>query len=81
MAETPGLPQPDPALKQFDRFIGSWTMKGGLVGADQTTITGQATYRWLPGGFFLEQHVQLDFNAKTAPSRAAGAPTPVPTRP
>ena len=61
MAETPGLPQPDPALKQFDRFIGSWTMEGGLVGSDETTITGQASYRWLPGGFFLEQHVQLDF--------------------
>ncbi len=61
MAETPDLPQPDPALKRLDRFIGSWTMKGGLVGSGETTITGQATYRWLPGGFFLEQHVQLDF--------------------
>jgi hypothetical protein len=61
MAETPDLPQPDPALKRLDRFIGSWTMKGALVGSGETTISGRATYRWLPGGFFLEQHVQLDF--------------------
>jgi hypothetical protein len=81
MSETQGLPQADPALKRLDRFVGSWTMEGRLVGSDETTIRGQAEYRWLPGGFFLEQHVQLDFNARTAPSRAAGAPTPVPTRP
>jgi hypothetical protein len=61
MSETQGLPQADPALKRLDRFVGSWTMEGRLVGSDETTIEGQATYRWLPGGFFLEQHVQLDF--------------------
>jgi hypothetical protein len=36
-------------------------MEGHLVGSDETTIRGQATYRWLPGGFFLEQHIELDF--------------------
>jgi hypothetical protein len=56
----PGL-TPDPALRQLDRFIGSWTMEGNLLGSDEKTIKGQATYRWLPGGFFLEQHVTLDF--------------------
>ena len=61
MADSPDLPQPDPALKRLDRFVGSWTMEGNLVGSGETTITGKATYRWLPGGFFLEQHVQLDF--------------------
>jgi hypothetical protein len=61
MSETPQLPQPDPALKRFDRFIGSWAMEGHLVDSDETNIRGTATYRWLPGGFFLEQHVQLDF--------------------
>jgi hypothetical protein len=30
-------------------------MEGRLVGSDETTIRGTATYRWLPGGFFLEQ--------------------------
>jgi hypothetical protein len=61
MSENANLPQPDPALKRLDRFVGSWSMEGRLVGSDETTIRGEASYRWLPGGFFLEQHVQLDF--------------------
>jgi hypothetical protein len=55
------LPKPDPALQRLDRFVGTWTMEGQLVGSDENTITGEASYRWLPGGFFLEQHVTLDF--------------------
>jgi hypothetical protein len=61
MAENPSLPKPDPALKRLDRFVGAWSMEGHLVGSDEMNIRGQATYRWLPGGFFLEQHVRLDF--------------------
>lgn len=57
----PGLPTPDPALKQLDRFIGTWEMRGKLLGADEETITGRATFRWLPGGFFLQQDVEIDF--------------------
>jgi hypothetical protein len=52
---------PAPELRQFDRFIGSWKLSGNLVGSDKETIKGEATYEWLPGGFFLQQHVQLDF--------------------
>jgi hypothetical protein len=55
------LPSPDPALKRMDRFVGTWSMEGHLVGSDDITIKGQAAYRWLPGGFFLEQHVTMDF--------------------
>lgn len=61
MSDTNQGPTPDPALKQLDRFVGSWKMEGNMTGSDEKTITGQATYRWLPGGFFLEQHVILDF--------------------
>jgi hypothetical protein len=32
-----------------------------LVGFDEKNIRGETTFRWLPGCFFLEQHVQLDF--------------------
>ncbi len=60
-AGQPGLPQPDQALRRLDRFVGTWTIKGHLVGSDEETITGEATYRWLPGGFFLEQRITLDF--------------------
>ena len=61
MSDVPGLPQPDAALKRLERFMGTWTMAGNLVGSDETTIIGSASYRLLPGGFFLEQHVELDF--------------------
>jgi hypothetical protein len=55
------MPTPDPALKRLDRFAGTWRMEGHLVGSEENTIKGQATYRWLPGGFFLEQRIHLDF--------------------
>jgi Protein of unknown function (DUF1579) len=54
-------PTPDPALKRLDRFVGTWTMEGNLVGSDEKVIKGRAAYRWLPGGFFLEQNIDLDF--------------------
>jgi Protein of unknown function (DUF1579) len=55
------LPQPDLALKRLDRFVGRWSMEGHLVGSDEPTTTGETTFCWLPGGFFLEQHVQMNF--------------------
>ena len=61
MAEDPTLPQPDPALRNLDRLVGRWSMEGRPVGSDETNIRGETTFRWLPGGFFLEQHMQLDF--------------------
>jgi hypothetical protein len=57
----PQMPTPDPALKRLDRFIGTWSMEGHLVGSSENNIKGRASYRWLPGGFFLEQHIVLDF--------------------
>jgi hypothetical protein len=36
-------------------------MEGNLVGSDERNVKGETSFRWLPGGFFLEQHVQLDF--------------------
>jgi hypothetical protein len=55
------IPTPDPAMKRLDRFVGTWTLEGHLVGSDETAIRGQASYRWLPGGFFMEQTFELDF--------------------
>jgi hypothetical protein len=57
----PQLPTPDPALRSLDRFVGTWSMEGHLVGSEDNNIRGQAAFRWLPGGFFLEQHITLDF--------------------
>jgi hypothetical protein len=36
-------------------------MEGHLVGSNENNIKGKASYRRLPGGFFLEQRVELDF--------------------
>jgi hypothetical protein len=57
----PQTPVPDPALKRLDRFVGTWSMEGHLVGSSENNIKGKASYRWLPGGFFMEQRVELDF--------------------
>src|SRR5215211_3579088 len=59
-ANAPGPPTPDPALKALDPFVGTWSMKGHLLGSDEENIVGQATFRWLDGGFFLLQHIELD---------------------
>jgi hypothetical protein len=51
-AQQAGLPTPDPALERLNRFVGTWSMEGNLVGSEEKNIKGEATYRWLPGGFF-----------------------------
>lgn len=56
-----GPPTPDPALRALDPFVGTWSMKGHLIGSDDENIVGQSTFRWLDGGFFLLQDVELDF--------------------
>jgi hypothetical protein len=60
-AQGPQLPTPDPILRRLDRFVGTWSMEGHLVGSEDTAIKGRTTFRWLPGGFFLEQRGSLDF--------------------
>jgi Protein of unknown function (DUF1579) len=61
MSDNQQLPQPDPALRRLDRLVGTWTMEGNLVGSDEQNIRGQMTFRWLAGGFFLEQRARIDF--------------------
>jgi hypothetical protein len=60
--ETQGqIPTPDPALRKLDRYVGTWSMEGHLVGSDELAIKGETTFRWLPGGFFLVQDFRMDF--------------------
>ncbi|MGH2652858.1 MAG: DUF1579 family protein [Actinomycetota bacterium] len=62
----------------------------------ENNIKGQASYRWLPGGFFLEQSIRLDFmgmeidsleligydpETKTFPSTVYSNLSPSPCRP
>jgi hypothetical protein len=55
------LPQPDPALRRLDRFVGTWNMKGRTLGSDVDNVEGQTSFEWLPGGYFLQQRVRLNF--------------------
>ena len=59
-----GTPQPDPALQRLNRLVGTWRMKGGPPGADKDTITGTTTFKWLPGGFFLVQDMEMDYDGQ-----------------
>ena len=54
-------PTPDPALGRLDRLVGTWTMTGRTLGADVDDVSGQTTFEWLPGGFFLQQRIELNF--------------------
>jgi hypothetical protein len=54
-------PSPDPALERLDRLVGTWTLKGHLVGSDEENIVGEITFHWLEGGFFLQQDAEIDF--------------------
>src|SRR5262249_47538086 len=54
-------PQPPPPLRRLHRPVGTRPMPRNLAGPDDKNITGQTTFRWLPGGFFLEQRARIDF--------------------
>jgi hypothetical protein len=55
-------PLPDPALKLLDRFVGTWDMKGRTLDSDVDHVIGRTTFEWLPGGYFLQQRVQINFD-------------------
>jgi hypothetical protein len=54
-------PTPDPALRKLDRYVGTWDMTGRTIGSDTDNVKGRTTFEWLPGGFFLQQRISLDF--------------------
>jgi len=55
-------PAPDPALRRLDRLVGTWRLNGRPLGATRDSISGTSTYRWLPGGFFLQQKMSMDYD-------------------
>ena len=54
-------PEPDPALRRLDRFVGTWEVRGRTLDAEEDNVSGRLTFEWLPGGFFLQQRVELNF--------------------
>lgn len=60
-AEAPaGMPTPDPALQRLEPMVGTWKARGHFVGSNEENIVGTITFSWLPGGFFLQQEIELD---------------------
>ncbi|RKT56752.1 hypothetical protein [Saccharothrix australiensis] len=43
--------RPSAGLRALDRLVGTWAVTGG--------VEGTVRYEWMPGGFFLLQHVEL----------------------
>jgi uncharacterized protein DUF1579 len=54
-------PGPDPELKLLDRFVGTWKVRGQTLDSKDDDVSGQISFEWLPGGFFLQQRVELNF--------------------
>src|SRR2546430_593952 len=46
------IAKPNLDLKSLDRLVGTWKVSGDA--------SGQISFEWLEGGFFLIQHVYLD---------------------
>jgi hypothetical protein len=43
--------QYDEAMQKLDRLVGTWKVSGG--------VQGEVRYEWMPGRFFLLQHVTM----------------------
>lgn len=54
------MPRPDPALRRLDRLVGTWSLTGRETGPEGE-IHGQVAFEWMEGGFFLVQHVEIDY--------------------
>ena len=44
--------EPHPSLRQLDALVGTWQVSG-------PEVSGQVSFRWLDGGFFLAQDVDM----------------------
>ena len=53
-------PQPNPALNSLEVMVGTWHLKGREFGTN-AEIQGQLAFEWLDGGFYLVQHVDVDY--------------------
>lgn len=55
------MPGPDPALRRIDVLVGTWNVTGRTLDAADDNVSGRISFEWLPGGFFLQQRIELDF--------------------
>jgi hypothetical protein len=53
-------PEPNAALKSLDVMVGVWDLEGQEAGSNRE-ITGRLRFEWMEGGFYLIQHVDVDY--------------------
>ena len=58
-ASAPQAPDPHPKLRDLDVLEGTWRLEGRDLNGNPT-FTGTITRRWLPGGHFLVQLMEMD---------------------
>jgi hypothetical protein len=51
---------PSPETQRLGALVGRWRSEGRVVADAPVPITGTDVYEWLPGGFFLVHHVDVD---------------------
>lgn len=59
-AQAPQQPTPNPVLRRLNRLVGTWNLRGRDFDTSGE-ITGQVTFEWLAGGFFLIQHFYINY--------------------
>jgi hypothetical protein len=55
-----GSPKPNAAMKSLDVMVGAWDLEGREAGSDGD-INGRLSFAWMEGGFYLVQHVDVDY--------------------
>jgi hypothetical protein len=63
-ASTPPVPKPNPALGRLDFLVGEWRLEG-RDDASGGEIAGRLQFEWMDGGFYLVQHVDLDYAGRS----------------
>jgi hypothetical protein len=53
-------PGPNPALGSLEVMVGTWELRGRESGPEGE-IHGRPTFEWMEGGFYLVQHVEIDY--------------------
>ncbi len=53
-------PGPNPALGGLEVMVGTWELRGRESGPEGE-IHGRPTFEWMEGGFYLVQHVEIDY--------------------
>lgn len=55
------MPKPNPALKRLGKLIGTWKLRGRMLGSKKDNISEWTTFEWMAGGFYLKASSGINF--------------------